>query len=113
MKGRFGGYGDSIVDLDAYRSDLSSAERTGLARAVRASVRSQVIHLLERGGLLHKGDLLRCPSCGDRVILLDQPRTYVYDRAGDVRVCAACGAERDLFVVLDPPSVDIGGEGGG
>ena len=46
------------------------------------------------------------------MIVLEQPGTYVYDPANDRRICSACGAERDLLVILDPV-VDIGGEGGG
>jgi DNA-directed RNA polymerase subunit RPC12/RpoP len=100
-----------VIDLsDPYR--FTSTEQEGLARAVRASIRGQVIDLLERRGLLHRKDLLRCPECGDRVILLEQPGTFVYDRRRGQRLCAACGAERDLLVIMDPV-VDIGGEGGG
>jgi len=99
------------IDLtDPHR--FTSVEQKSLAKAVRASIRGQVIDLLERRGLLHRGDFVRCPSCGDKVILLEQPRTFVYDRAHRVRLCTACGAERDLLVIMDPV-VDIGGEGGG
>jgi hypothetical protein len=100
-----------VIDLkDPHR--FASAEQEGLARAVRASIRGRVIELLERRGLVHRHDLIRCPECGDKVILLDQPGTFVYDRRRGARLCAACGAERDLLVIMDPV-VDIGGEGGG
>ena len=107
---------DAVIDLDSPQlARFTSAEQAGpefakLARAVRASIRSQVIDLLDRHGLLHKPDLQRCPVCGDKVIVLEQPGTFVYDRARDRRICAACGAERDLLVILDPV-VEIGGEG--
>jgi DNA-directed RNA polymerase subunit RPC12/RpoP len=102
---------DAVIDLEGtQQARFTSAEQAGLARAVRASIRSQVIDLLDRHGLLHKSDLQRCPVCGDKVIVLEQPGTFVYDRARDRRICAACGAERDLLVILDPV-VEIGGEG--
>jgi DNA-directed RNA polymerase subunit RPC12/RpoP len=107
---------DAVIDLEAAQRPFFtsapslSAEQAGLARAVRASIRSQVIDLLDRHGLLNKDDVQRCPSCGDKVIVLEQPGTFVYDRARDRRICAACGAERDLLVILDPV-VEIGGEG--
>lgn len=99
---------DAVIDLQ--ETHYISPDQERLARAVRASIRSQVIDLLDRHGLLHKKDVERCPSCSDKVIVLEQPSTYVYDRAQDRRICAACGAERDLVVILDPV-VDIGGEG--
>ena len=106
---------DAVIDLEGSPARFTSAEQEGpelasLARAVRASIRSQVVDLLERHGLLHRSDLERCPVCGDKVIVLEQPGTFVYDRAHDRRICAACGAERDLLVILDPV-VEIGGEG--
>jgi len=106
---------DAVIDLEGTRPRFTSAEQAGpeqarLARAVRASIRSQVIDLLDRHGLLNKADVQRCPSCGDKVIVLEQPGTFVYDRAADRRICTACGAERDLLVILDP-AVEIGGEG--
>ncbi|HEV2686671.1 MAG TPA: hypothetical protein VGW79_08535 [Actinomycetota bacterium] len=101
---------DAVIDLR--ETHFISADQARLARAVRATIRSQVIDLLDRHGLLHKKDVQRCPSCGDKVIVLEQPGTYVYDRASDQKICSACGAERDLVIMLDPV-VDIGGEGGG
>ena len=102
---------DAVIDLErAQRPRFTSAEQAGLARAVRASIRGQVIDLLGRHGLLNKADLQRCPMCGDKVIVLEQPGTFVYDAARDQKICAACGAERDLHVILDPV-VEIGGEG--
>ena len=101
---------DAVIDLR--ETHFISADQARLARAVRATIRSQVIDLLDRHGLLHKKDVQQCPSCGDKVIVLEQPGTYVYDRANDRKICSACGAERDLVVMLDPV-VDIGGEGGG
>jgi hypothetical protein len=103
---------DDMLELERERqARYTSDEQAALARAVRASVRGRVIDLLERGGLLHRKDVIRCPSCGDKVILLDQPGTFVYDRAHGARLCAACGAERDLLVIMEPV-VEIGGEGG-
>jgi DNA-directed RNA polymerase subunit RPC12/RpoP len=103
---------DSDAVIDLRDTHFITPDQAELARAVRASIRSQVVDLLERHGLLHKKDVMRCPECGDRVIVLEQPSTYVYDRHGDRKICSACGAERDLVVILDPV-VDIGGEGGG
>lgn len=91
---------------------VSPEEQRSLAGAVRATVRNQTIDLLQRRGLLAEtGDLLECPKCGDRVILLDQPATFVFDREGKTRICSACGAERD-FIHMFRPDADIGGEGG-
>jgi DNA-directed RNA polymerase subunit RPC12/RpoP len=103
---------DDMLELERERqARYTSDEQAALARAVRATVRGRVIDLLERHGLLHHRDVLRCPSCGDRVILLDKPETFVYDRAHNARLCAPCGAERDLLVIMEP-AVEIGGEGG-
>ena len=101
---------DAVIDLR--ETHFISNDQLRLARAVRATIRSQVIDLLDRHGLLNKKEVERCPSCGDKVIVLEQPGTYVYDRVNDRKICSACGAERDLVVMLDPV-VDIGGEGGG
>jgi DNA-directed RNA polymerase subunit RPC12/RpoP len=100
---------DAVIDLTDAR--FTSAEQAGLARAVRATIRSRIVDLLDRHGLLNKDEVLRCPSCGDKVIVLEQPGTYVYDSERDRKICAACGGERDLLVMLEP-TVDIGGEGG-
>ena len=100
---------DAVIDLRD--THFISADQARLARAVRASIRSQVIELLDRRGLLNKRNVQRCPSCGDKVIALEQPSTFVYDKEGDRKICSACGAERDLVVILDPV-VDLGGEGG-
>jgi len=103
---------EDMLELERERqSHYSSEEQAALARAVRASVRGQVIDLLERRGLLDRHDVIMCPRCGDRVILLDQPGTFVFDLAHNTRLCAACGAERDLVRIMDPV-VEIGGEGG-
>ena len=99
---------DAVIDLR--ETHFVSSDHARLARAVRASIRSQVVDLLDRHGLLNRKDVRRCPSCGDKVIVLEQPSTYVYDSDGDQKICSACGAERDLVVILDPV-VDIGGEG--
>lgn len=103
---------ESHAVIDLRETHFISPDHARLARAVRASIRSQVVDLLDRHGLLNRKDVQRCPSCGDKVIVLEQPGTYVYDPANDRRICSACGAERDLLVILDPV-VDIGGEGGG
>ena len=100
---------DAVIDLR--ETHFISPDQARLARAVRASIRSQVVDLLDRHGLLHRKDVERCPSCGDKVIVLEQPGTYVYDPDNDRKICSACGAERDLLVIMDPV-VDIGGEGG-
>ena len=86
-------------------------EEPRLAAAVRESVHRQIVEILERRGLTRSPDLIACPTCGDRVILLDIPSTYVFDRDEKTRICAACGAERDL-VHLVRPDADVGGEGG-
>jgi hypothetical protein len=88
---------------------LTTGEQEALARAVRATVHDQIIDLLERRGLISSDDLVQCPRCGDRVILLDQPATFAID-AGS-RICAACRAESD-FIRIVLPEDDIGGEGG-
>ena len=100
---------DAVIDLRD--THFISADQARLARAVRATIRSQVIDLLDRHGLLDKRNIQRCPSCGDKVISLEQPSTFVYDKESGRKICSACGAERDLVVILDPV-VDLGGEGG-
>jgi DNA-directed RNA polymerase subunit RPC12/RpoP len=85
-------------------------EQMALAGAVRAYVHQRIVEVLEHAGATNSPDLIACPSCGDRVILLDKPSTYVQRHAD--RVCAACGAERELIEMYRPDS-DIGGEGGG
>jgi uncharacterized protein with PIN domain len=89
---------------------FTDSELAARARAVRAIIRGRADDLLKRHRLF--GELDRCPSCGDRVIHLEQPDTFVYDRARGARVCSACGAERDLLVLMGEPLTDIGGEGG-
>jgi hypothetical protein len=86
-------------------------EQQTLAKAVRESIRRSVLEMLERKGVV-KADLVQCPECGERVIFLDQPATFSYDRGEDRNICAACGAERD-FIMMHRPQTDIGGEGGG
>lgn len=86
---------------------LSEDEQTRLAGAVRETRKRASLMLIRP---YDRPDLLFCPSCGERVILLDQPETFVVRDAE--RMCAACGAERD-FVQLYRSEADIGGEGGG
>lgn len=105
-----------VESVHAYASATTATtippeEQRSLAGAVRATFRNQVIDLLRRRGLMAGSDLLECPKCSDRVIVLDQPATFVYDRDDKVRICSACGAERD-FIHMFRPEADIGGEGG-
>jgi hypothetical protein len=104
MMDEIGGIGESAAPLK-----VSVEEEPQLQEAVRESVHRQIVVLLERRGVTKSPDLLRCPICGDRVILLDLPSTFVLHE-GD-RICAPCGAERDLINVVHPEA-DIGGEGG-
>lgn len=92
-----------------YSGPLSTDEQEALARAVRASVHDQIIDLLERRGLISSDDLIQCPRCGDKVILLDQPATFSLSEGS--RICAACRAERDFIRIVHPDD-EVGGEGG-
>lgn len=85
-------------------------EQPRLAAAVRETVHRRIVDLLQRGGLLNSPDLLPCPMCGESVILLDFPSTYVFLPDAKMRICAPCGAERDLIRMIRPDT-DIGGEG--
>lgn len=82
-----------------------------LAEAVRESVHRQIVVLLEEAGAMSSPDLIACPRCGTRIIMLDMPRTYALDRRLDAPICAACAAERDVTTLVQPEQ-DIGGEGG-
>ena len=86
---------------------LSLDEQARLAGVVRETFRRRTLSLIERQGAATP-DLLECPSCGDRVILLDSPGTFVV--RDHMQVCTACGAERD-FVQLFRAEADLGGEG--
>ena len=103
MTDEVGGIGQSATPLK-----VSVEDQPKLQEAVRESVHRQIVTLLERRGVIASPDLLQCPRCGDKVILLDLPSTFVLDQ-GD-RICSPCGAERDLIHVVWP-SGDIGGEG--
>lgn len=83
---------------------VSLDEQTRLAPAVHEARRRLVGRPQDR---MH-ADVLACPSCGEEVILLDQPTTFVV--RDHRRVCAACGAQGD-FVALYRAEADIGGEG--
>lgn len=88
---------------------ISADPQRKLAAAVRESTRRRIIELIRaRGG---NGDVLECPRCGDRLILLDEPSTYVFDLRDRTQMCSACGAEREV-IRMEAPDVDIGGEGG-
>lgn len=91
----------------ALRIDVE--EQKLLADAVRESVRRQVVALLRRRGIDPRS-AIPCPSCSDRVILLDEPSSFVFDRRAREYLCKACAAERD-FVAMVHPQADIGGEG--
>src|SRR5687767_8955058 len=91
----------------SHPASLSKDEQVRLAGAVRET-RKRVSLKVINGTLAP--DLLFCPSCGEKVILLDRPETFVVQ--DDERICAACGAERD-FVSLYRSEADIGGEGAG
>lgn len=90
---------------------LQVDEQDTLARAVRETVRRSVLDLLRRRGPMATAELVECPGCGDRVIHLDSPPSFVFDRRRNERICKACGAERD-FISMVRPDADIGGEGG-
>lgn len=81
-----------------------------LSAAVRESVRRQVLSLL-RLRKIDPSEAIPCPHCGDRAIVLDQPRTFVFDRSDRDYLCKACAAERE-FARMVHPQADIGGEGG-
>ena len=102
MTDEVGGIGESASPLK-----VSVEDQPKLQEAVRESVHRQIVTMLERRGAISSPDLMQCPRCGDRVILLDLPTTFVLDE-GD-RICAACGAERDLIRIVRPET-DIGGE---
>lgn len=92
-------------------SILSLEEHESLARAVRSTIKRNVLDLLRRRGPIPSAELIECPGCGERVIHLDSPPSYVYDHRRGARICKACGAQRDLALMVHP-EVDIGGEGG-
>ena len=81
-----------------------------MSSAVRESVRRQILSLLRRRGI-DPTTAIACPACGERVIHLEQPATFVFDRRSRDYLCRACGAERD-FAHMTRPDADIGGEGG-
>lgn len=85
-------------------------EQRLLASAVRESVRRQVMALL-RLRKIDPEQAIPCPVCADRSIYLNQPRTFVFDRASRDYLCKACAAERE-FARMVRPQADIGGEGG-
>ncbi|HEX9775876.1 MAG TPA: hypothetical protein VGB83_09905 [Actinomycetota bacterium] len=80
------------------------------AAAVRESVRRQTESMLKHRGVRMSADAVRCPRCGERLIMLDEPSTFVLGSDNE-RLCTACGAERDFFTMVRPQT-DIGGEGG-
>lgn len=89
---------------------MSPEEQNELKSAVRETVRQQVMHIVEQRGQV-EADAIACPNCGDRVVFLEQPATFVLDRESNQQICTACGAERD-FIKLFRHEADIGGEGG-
>jgi len=92
----------------ALRLDVD--EQRLLAGAVRESVRRQIVSLLRRRRLDPRA-AIPCPTCGERVIFLDQAQSFVFDRRAREYMCKACAAERD-FTAMVRPQADIGGEGG-
>ncbi|HEX9712062.1 MAG TPA: hypothetical protein VGB52_05835 [Actinomycetota bacterium] len=94
------------------QTTLSLEEHESLARAVRETVKRDTLDVLRRRGPIPTAELIECPGCGDRVIHIDSPPSYVFDRDRNARICKACGAERD-FIQMVRPDADIGGEGGG
>ena len=90
---------------------ITPEEEDKLAVAVRESVRRQVTAMLRRRGI-RLDDADACPSCGDRIIVLDEPPTFAFDLDEQQRICLACEAEREFIRMVRPPA-DIGGEGGG
>jgi hypothetical protein len=97
------------VSADSLKVPLDQQRQ--YAEAVRESIHRRVVDLLERNGLAASPDLLECPSCESRLILLEEPATFSFLPAEGIRVCAACGAEREFLHVVHPDT-DIGGEGG-
>ncbi len=89
---------------------MSPDEQGQLKEAVRETIRQQVLQIVATRGAVD-ADAVHCPNCGERVLFLDQPATFVFDKDSQENICAACGAERD-FVKLFRHEADIGGEGG-
>lgn len=90
---------------------LSLDEHATLAEAVRESVRRSTAQLLDHVRPARPEQAAICPSCGDRVIHLDAPDSFVFDVEQQGMICRACAAERDFFAMV-LPDADIGGEGG-
>jgi len=89
---------------------MTPDEELKLKGAVRESIRQQVLQIISTKHVV-LADAMRCPGCGQHVIYLDEPATFVLDNDSHEQICAACGAERD-FVKLFRQETDIGGEGG-
>jgi DNA-directed RNA polymerase subunit RPC12/RpoP len=96
------------IGMPADAGPVEIDEQRNLANAVREYVEERTADIIEISGA-RSPDLIQCPSCGNRTILLDRPATYVVKNQD--RLCAACGAEREL-VDMYLPDADIGGEGG-
>jgi DNA-directed RNA polymerase subunit RPC12/RpoP len=101
---------DGIGAPGTHAFELAADEHRLLAGAVRESVRRQIVSLLRRRGLDPR-QAIPCPTCGERVIFLDQTQSFVFDRRAREYLCKACAAERD-FTAMVHPQADIGGEGG-
>lgn len=100
----------SNVGTSTPLEEMTPDEQSLLAGAVHESIRQQVDAMIERRGIVSSG-ATECPNCGQRVLYLDQPASYTFDRESQQHICSACGGERD-FVQLFRPEADIGGEGG-
>jgi hypothetical protein len=87
-------------------------EQAQLKEAVKESIRQQVAQIVATRPGSIQADAVQCPNCGERVVFLDEPATFVFDKDSHEQICAACGADRD-FVKLFRHEADIGGEGGG
>ncbi|MCA1833645.1 MAG: hypothetical protein ABR548_13455 [Actinomycetota bacterium] len=90
--------------------ERSLEEQEAFALAARESMRRQIMELLKSRGLLGSSDLLICPRCGDRTIILSQQATWVKDKASKNRLCAPCGTEIAVASIMGT-SDEIGGEG--
>lgn len=92
-------------------TERSLEEQEALAAAARESMRRQVVEMLRQRNLLDSPELSSCPRCGDPIIILSQPATWVKDRTSGQRICAPCGTEMALLNLMQPGGDEVGGEG--
>lgn len=96
--------------MEATITSRTQEEQEALASAARESMRHQVLDLLSKRGCLDSPELLACPRCGERMILVSQQATWVKDRETGQRICAPCGTEKALLDLM-APAFELGGEG--